>query len=244
VKRRPVALFGISFAAVATAMVTRTNVDARSEHMVFHHAGDLESTRRLIAYGDDVNRKEELDSTPLMQAARTGDVDAVKMLLDNHADIDASDNRGRTALSWCLFMYKLSRLPRYTSTIRLLVERGTNIDHRDKAGRTYLMSAIDYDNPEIASLLISRGADVNAADFNGHTALMFAVKGTLTASDTDQICAQLLSKRADRAAKNVDGKTALDIAHNQPDKGTRDIAVRALAAGLDHLPRDLDSHAK
>ena len=203
-------------------------MDAHNDHITFHPSGDLASTKRLLAYGDDVNHKGELHSTPLMQAARSGDVESVKLLLDNHADMEAADDSGRTALNWSLFMYKLSRLPSYTAICKLLIDRGTKLDHRDRQGRTYLMSALDIGNAEIARAIIAHGADVNLADSNGHTALMYAVRGALSAADTGDICKKLLDNHANREAKNVHGKTALDLARGQSDKEIRAAGVKAL----------------
>ena len=57
------------------------------------------------------------------------------------------------------------------ATIRLLLEKGANVNVKDPAGVTPLMNAAMNGNVKIAEMLIARGADVNAvsADTIGGT---------------------------------------------------------------------------
>ncbi|MGO9568404.1 MAG: ankyrin repeat domain-containing protein [Desulfomonilaceae bacterium] len=48
--------------------------------------------------GADVNAKDNHGWTALMEAAKTGHLDVVKLLLDEGADVNAKDNYGWTAL--------------------------------------------------------------------------------------------------------------------------------------------------
>lgn len=59
------------------------------------------------------------------------------------------------------------------TAVRLLLERGANVNGRMKRGQTALMIASYRGYTNIVRLLLSRGADVNA-DFEGDTALAFA----------------------------------------------------------------------
>ena len=49
------------------------------------------SSPGLLEAGADANEKLPLGRTPLMIAARTGNVDAIKTLLDNGADVNAKE---------------------------------------------------------------------------------------------------------------------------------------------------------
>ena len=61
--------------------------------------------------------------------------------------------------------------------VRLLVEKGADVNAINYEGETALMIAVDAgDNPEVVKLLLEKGADVNARTKEGETALMIASK--------------------------------------------------------------------
>ena len=69
-------------------------------------AGQRQRRRRrsieaLLKAGADANEQLPLGETPLMIAARTGNVEAMKVLLDRGADVNAKETlRGTTPLMW------------------------------------------------------------------------------------------------------------------------------------------------
>lgn len=48
--------------------------------------GDIEALKKGLEAGEDVNQKNAYSQTPLMRAAKNGQKEAVKFLLDNGAD--------------------------------------------------------------------------------------------------------------------------------------------------------------
>ena len=63
--------------------------------------GDAAIMGALLAAGADANEKLPLGRTPLMAAARTGSVEAMTVLIDRGADVNAKETlRGTTPLMW------------------------------------------------------------------------------------------------------------------------------------------------
>src|SRR6201999_2205937 len=63
--------------------------------------GDADIIAALLTAGADPNEKLPLGRSPLMAAARTGNVAAIKVLVDHGADVNARETlRGTTPLMW------------------------------------------------------------------------------------------------------------------------------------------------
>ena len=98
---------------------------------------------------------------------------------------------------------------------------GTDVNAKDKGGRTPLHFATGSDHKKIVELLIDAGADVNAKNNVRRTPLhVAAVFGE------KEIVELLIAKGADVNAKYKDGETPLDIAThpNNPNKNKDETA--------------------
>ena len=81
-------------------------------------------------------KNDQHGETPLMFAARSGNVDAVKVLLDHQADVNARETlRGTTALMWATDQ-------RHAEAVRVLAQRGADVsavsNPDTKGNRAYL----------------------------------------------------------------------------------------------------------
>lgn len=61
--------------------------------------GDVAAVKKFIEYGADVNEKSN-GVTPLMLAARYNNVEVIKLLLANGANVKVKDGKGNTALKY------------------------------------------------------------------------------------------------------------------------------------------------
>ena len=68
----------------------------------------------------------------------------------------------------------------FEEAIKLLIEKGADLNAIDKYGYTALIWACRNNNIEIVKLLIEKGADINAKNFIGYTALIWACRNNNT----------------------------------------------------------------
>src|SRR5690349_12080216 len=134
----------------------------------------------------------------LFQAVRSGDAGLLKQILTK-ANLESRDKRGATLLMHSAAFGNLA-------TLKLLLDRGADVNARNDFGATALLWAAR--DPEKARLLIERGADVNARSKQGRTPLMLAALRPGGAATV----ALLLSKGADPAVADNHGETALGLA--------------------------------
>lgn len=111
----------------------------------------------------------------------------IKFLISRGADVNEPDFHNFTCLHYAAMWGTLpsifshcfvlpSILPGWTSTVRILLDAGADINARNIAGKTALMFAVEFLHEALVSmLLICGGVDIDAVDTDGFTALMIAV---------------------------------------------------------------------
>lgn len=146
-------------------------------------------------------------NTPIQTAIVEGRIDAVRLLLAKHANVNVKNSLGSAPLHQIL-----SNNPNI-SLINLFLKAGADINIRDKKGRTPLELAIQQaglTSDVVALLLTQKAIDVNARDNDGSTPLREAV---ITGSDS--LIRLLLEHgaRKDMAAAAAMGDTAFLSTH-------------------------------
>jgi uncharacterized protein len=109
--------------------------------------------------------------TPLDAALTWDDVRLLQAMLDGGLSPDYRDEHGTTLLQRAIYGEKAF------DHIRLLVERGADINVRSSIGSTVLLQAIDLWQPEIAIYLVEHGADINAHLMSGTSIAWSVQKG-------------------------------------------------------------------
>ncbi|KAK1151520.1 ankyrin repeat domain-containing protein 35-like [Acipenser oxyrinchus oxyrinchus] len=109
----------------------------------------------------------KLSCSALHLAAKHGQPECVKTLLQHNIPADLTDGRGWTALHY-------AALAGCVASVALLCGQGAPIDSTDRAGRTALMIAAQERQEVVCAELARRGADVNTTDHQGRSALMVA----------------------------------------------------------------------
>ena len=104
----------------------------------------------------------------IWSAAKTGDLEALKVHLANGVDLNTQDPQfGLTSLSWTVLAGKVE-------IAEQLIKAGADVDGKNRDGRTPLHEAAFMGQSEIARILFQNGADVEARDDNGETPLNYA----------------------------------------------------------------------
>ena len=195
-----------------------------------HHAagfGTLETMKRLIEAGAEVDARNDRNSTPLHWAV--SDIEKMRLLLARGAEINAKAERERTPLS-------LAASLRFDiAPLKLLLNKGANPNIASINGQTPLMSAAGAGNVEAMELLLAKKADPLAVAGSGAVALMAAA-----ASRNPEAVKLLLKHGADVNAKTKRNQTAL---FGAASRGAEDVVKLLLEEGAEVNIQDYQGHS-
>lgn len=133
---------------------------------------ELAEVRALVAKGAEVNARDQVDTTALTYAVRTGnrktgDAAVLRFLLTKGADPNANSSCRLTSL-----MYAIERGD--LEAVKLLLDHGADPNAATPEGYTALMAAASLGNPDAVALLLKHNADAQAQTRQGETALTLA----------------------------------------------------------------------
>jgi ankyrin repeat protein len=193
-------------------------------------AGHTDVVKLLIAKGADVNASDNRGRTPLSLAKHgkhaevinilrqhgakeslhnvmaAGDIDQVKRLISEGADVDAKDGKGQTPLH-------LAVLAGRKDIVELLIANGADINVKSNTwDTTPLIAALRSGHEDIAKMLIAKGADVNARALGDYTALHWTACNRTRMTGATDIMKLLLAKDADIEARQEHDATPLACA--------------------------------
>src|SRR6266446_6706155 len=167
---------------------------------------DISALRELIRTSG-VDTRDTRGTTPLMYAAAVGSQDAMTLLVEAGADVNAKNAFDATPLMWAAGDI---------AKVRLLLAKGADVNARSKIGRTPLLIAALHDGAaEIVRLMMDKGADIKARDENGLSVLQAAAF-----SNDAETARLLLAKGADPNSKDEAGFTPLIADAMNGDRNT------------------------
>ncbi len=206
--------------------------------------GAFDTVKLLVEKGADATAKDEAGAGAVILAAESGDVATLRLLIEKGADVNAragphfnevqfgtltpareqlAEERRQLNLGLTPLMMAADQGNR--EAVKLLLEKGADVNAATGGGFTALHAAALRDDPEMVRALIEKGAEVNRQDFQGHTPLI-----TAAAADglSVEVIRALLGKGADVNVKSKDGHTALQRAKT---KGETEIVKLLRQAG-------------
>ena len=142
----------------------------------------------------------------LIAAAQDGLTAELDALIAKHADVNATDSAGATALAWAVMRGNDEAAAR-------LLKAHADPNRTDANGVSPLLLAIDSNAPGLVKLLLANGANASLARDDGETPLMHAVQ----AGALDMVQMLLDSKADVNVRENQFGQTALMWAAGHPE---------------------------
>ncbi len=167
-------------------------------------ANSLKNLKRTLK-SNLVNSKDASGTPILITAASNGNLDIVKYLLQNGADINNMNPVGHTALNRAVFFGN-------EEMAHFLIAQGADVAKTDdRFMLPPLIAAIRKNRNELAKVLIEKGASINALDgINGMTPIMWAA-----GYENKEIVKLLLINNADLSIVSKYDNTVFTITSNK-----------------------------
>jgi ankyrin repeat protein len=162
------------------------------------HIASTHGFHRLVAKqleaGVEVDPFDSMTCTPLERAAEGGHESVVRLLLEHGADVDSkrpcqnhTPLSGATAEEYMMQEgiadYLMQQTPLcaaadkgHEAIVQLLLEKGAEIDWKDRRGCTPLTISAVRGHVAVVKLLLKHGAEADPRDFIGRTPLSFAAE--------------------------------------------------------------------
>ncbi|MBK8594654.1 MAG: ankyrin repeat domain-containing protein [Holophagales bacterium] len=172
--------------------------------------GDVEAVKALLAEGNKPDTHIDYGEnwvTPLMMACWHGEKEIVEALLAAGADVNVQ------APDWRETALEKAVSRGHVEIARLLIDKGANLESRNKPGSTALALASAAGELEMVELLLSKKANPNAEDDSSFMPLRLAV-----VAGSEPVARALVANGAkvDKAATKYNkGETALHMAITQ-----------------------------
>jgi ankyrin repeat protein len=143
----------------------------------------------------------------LVEAARSGDKEGLRGLLQKGANVNAAEGDGSTALHWASYHDDLE-------TANLLLRAGAKVNAANDLGATPLWAASQNGSEAMVRRLLEAGANPNLGLMSGETPLMVASRAGAAG-----VVEQLIAKGANVNAHGSRGQTALmwAVAEKHPE---------------------------
>jgi len=129
---------------------------------------NLEKVQKIIQENHEVlNERDESYCDPLTFAAIAGNLEIMKYLLSQGADINTIDRENSNLMH-------NAAANGHLEVVKYLIDQSFDVNAADDNGNTALLFASDRNNIELVRYLLDQGADVHAESSNGTTVILNA----------------------------------------------------------------------
>ncbi|KAK0701566.1 ankyrin repeat-containing domain protein [Lasiosphaeria miniovina] len=227
----------------ASAINARTSDGSQALHLVrYGHWSSATLVNVLVKHGAGVSGRNSKQQTPLLLACAEGDVEVVRLLLNNGALVTESDDEGRNALHYAAMGGK-------KETVLLILDAANKLGlnlvlSRDRDGRNalhHLLGKPLFWDCKVLQPLLEQGAEVNGVDKHGMTPLVLYISQWFLLHPKDVI-ENLLHWQADISHRTPGGR--LGLGHTYASSVKLDVDVLKLLAGAGLNLRDTDAEGK
>ncbi len=151
-----------------------------------------------------------VEATPFLLAARSADLEAMRLLLEHGADPLTTTKGGNTALtlaSGVVFLEggfgQFEGPPKsdVLEAVQLLLELGADVNTGNSGGQTALHGAVYRAADDVIRFLVEAGAPTDAEDAAGRTPLRLAEQGF------NQFASQIRRERSAELLRQLDGRS-------------------------------------
>ena len=167
-----------------------------SDELIIVNIDRLRVIKSLLAHGADVNgrntdmeprwsgarhRRRLVGATALLQAAKSADVEAMKLLLANGADpkintgLNITPLMAAAGIAWAANQDKASEADALEAVKLLVEEHGLDVNFVADTGETAMHAAAYRGANSIVQYLFDRGAKLDVPDLSGRTPLKIAM---------------------------------------------------------------------
>jgi len=108
-------------------------------------------------------------NTDLIIAIHIYNFEIIELVLNTDINLENYDKHGFTALMYAIIIHSIAKEPN-VDIIKLLIDKGSNVNHRCFSGFTPLLIALDNNNLYASQLLLQNGADMTIKNNDGKDA--------------------------------------------------------------------------
>jgi hypothetical protein len=171
--------------------------------------------KELLSKGANIDAYNDNGLTALLLAARNGDLELVRFLIENDASLALEDSEGNSSLA-------LAALGGHVDVTRLLIEEykvhNLNIDKKNMLGLTPLLMASQNGFLDTCKLLVCNGhASITIRDLDNFMTAEDWLRTTTTVSDSELT---FLTRGSVRKKKIVGRQTRAKLLSDYLDSGT------------------------